>query len=234
MTSRNINIKIRSSIIGVSMGTDRWTPYHDTVHLKRAIMVAICICLSGDKRNYFRWTIVSHMQCWGLLSQSDRRIMDSVGSICFSFWLRQATIQLSVLTQLLYGSQKSYWPHFSLCNTRYIISCCLNIFKINCTLKKLNQSLYRPGQALSVSRLWDSQISRQQHIKVVRLSALRTSRLYPPGNIPGTHFCYWLGTPQDHSQLYQHKSNYPIGSRFSDLPAFGQCLKQLHNCVPTK
>jgi len=23
---------------------------------------------------------------------------------------------------------------------------------------------------------------------VVRLSALRTGRLYPPGNIPGTHF----------------------------------------------
>jgi hypothetical protein len=28
-----------------------------------------------------------------------------------------------------------------------------------------------------------------QHMKVVRLSALCTSHLYPPGNIPGTHFC---------------------------------------------
>ena len=27
------------------------------------------------------------------------------------------------------------------------------------------------------------------HMKVVRLSALRTGRLYPPGNIPGTHLC---------------------------------------------
>jgi hypothetical protein len=27
-----------------------------------------------------------------------------------------------------------------------------------------------------------------RHMKVVRLSALRTSRLYPPGNIPGSHF----------------------------------------------
>jgi hypothetical protein len=26
-------------------------------------------------------------------------------------------------------------------------------------------------------------------MKVVRLSAPRTGRLYPPGNIPGTHFC---------------------------------------------
>jgi hypothetical protein len=28
-----------------------------------------------------------------------------------------------------------------------------------------------------------------RHMKVVRLSALRTGRLYPPRNIPGTHFC---------------------------------------------
>jgi hypothetical protein len=28
-----------------------------------------------------------------------------------------------------------------------------------------------------------------RHTKGVRLSAVRTGRLYPPGNIPGTHFC---------------------------------------------
>jgi len=28
-----------------------------------------------------------------------------------------------------------------------------------------------------------------QHMKVVRLSAHCTGRFYPPGNIPGTHFC---------------------------------------------
>jgi len=28
-----------------------------------------------------------------------------------------------------------------------------------------------------------------RHVKVVRLSALRTGRLSPPGIIPGTHFC---------------------------------------------
>ena len=28
-----------------------------------------------------------------------------------------------------------------------------------------------------------------RHMKVVRLSALSTGRLYHPGNIPGTHFC---------------------------------------------
>jgi len=28
-----------------------------------------------------------------------------------------------------------------------------------------------------------------QHMKVVKLSVLRTGRLYSPGNIPGAHFC---------------------------------------------
>ena len=28
-----------------------------------------------------------------------------------------------------------------------------------------------------------------RHMKVVKLSALRTGRLYLPGNIHGTHFC---------------------------------------------
>jgi hypothetical protein len=28
-----------------------------------------------------------------------------------------------------------------------------------------------------------------RHMKMVRLSALLTGRLYPPGKIPGTHFC---------------------------------------------
>jgi hypothetical protein len=28
-----------------------------------------------------------------------------------------------------------------------------------------------------------------RHMKVVRLSALRTGRVYPRGNIAGTHFC---------------------------------------------
>jgi hypothetical protein len=38
-----------------------------------------------------------------------------------------------------------------------------------------------------------------QHIKVVRLSALGTGRLYTPGNIPGTHSSERLSRPQSHS-----------------------------------
>jgi hypothetical protein len=39
-------------------------------------------------------------------------------------------------------------------------------------------------QEVEASRFQDN-----RPMKVVRLSALRTGRLYPPGNIPGTHFC---------------------------------------------
>ena len=34
-----------------------------------------------------------------------------------------------------------------------------------------------------------------------RLSALRTGRILPPGNSPGTHFCYRLNRPQGHSAI---------------------------------
>jgi hypothetical protein len=43
----------------------------------------------------------------------------------------------------------------------------------------VKQSLYAPGEALRAPEGWGSQIS-SRHMKVVRLSALRTGRLYPP------------------------------------------------------
>ena len=59
-------------------------------------------------------------------------------------------------------------------------------------------------------------------MKVVR-SARRTGRLYPPGNIPGTHFCYRLSRPQGHSVAGRimsiKNSNVTIGNRTCDLPA---------------
>ena len=38
-----------------------------------------------------------------------------------------------------------------------------------------------------------------RHMEVVRLWALRTGRLCPAGNIPGTHFCSRLSRPQGHN-----------------------------------
>ena len=42
----------------------------------------------------------------------------------------------------------------------------------------------REFQEVEAPRFQDS-----RHMKVARLSALRTGRFCPPGNIPGTHFC---------------------------------------------
>jgi len=54
------------------------------------------------------------------------------------------------------------------------------------------------------------------------LSALRTGRLYPPGNIPGTHFCYRLSKPQGHSaagRIMSMKNTIKtIVNRTRDLP----------------
>lgn len=46
--------------------------------------------------------------------------------------------------------------------------------------REVKRSLYSPGQALRVPRSPDN-----QHMKVVRLLALGTCRLYPPRFIPG-------------------------------------------------
>jgi hypothetical protein len=59
-------------------------------------------------------------------------------------------------------------------------------------------------------------------MKVARLSALRTDRLYPPGNTAGTHFCSELSRPQGHStaeRMAMKNSNDTIGNRTRDLPA---------------
>ena len=55
-------------------------------------------------------------------------------------------------------------------------------------------------------------------MKVVRL-ALRTGPVTPPGNIPGTHFCYSLGQPQGHSaagRMSMKNSSDTIGNRTCD------------------
>jgi hypothetical protein len=61
-------------------------------------------------------------------------------------------------------------------------------------------------------------------MKVVRLSALRTGRLYHPGNIPGTHFCWRLSRPQGHSAagriMSMKHANDTIGNRTRGLPTY--------------
>ena len=61
-----------------------------------------------------------------------------------------------------------------------------------------------------------------RHRKVVRLSALRTGRLYHPRNIPGTHFRQGLIRLQGHVVAERitlmKNSNDTIGNRTHDLP----------------
>ena len=76
------------------------------------------------------------------------------------------------------------------------------------------QAYYRPigFQEAEAPRYLD-----KWHMKIVRLPALRTGRLYSPGNIRGIHFCYWLIRPQGHSEagrtMSTKNSSDPIGNR---------------------
>jgi hypothetical protein len=53
---------------------------------------------------------------------------------------------------------------------------------------KVKQSHYKPGGFQEVEAL---RFQDNRHMKVVRLSAIRAGRLYPTGNIPGTHVRGW-------------------------------------------
>jgi hypothetical protein len=58
---------------------------------------------------------------------------------------------------------------------------------VKCTLAKgkaIPLQAWTGPKEVEAPRFLDS-----RHLKVVRLSALRTGRVYSPGNIPGTHFC---------------------------------------------
>ena len=67
-------------------------------------------------------------------------------------------------------------------------------------------------------------------MKVVRLSAQRTGRLYPPGNIPGTHCCQRLNQPQGHNAAGGIVTQSGIEPATFRLVA--QCLNQLRHRVP--
>ena len=67
------------------------------------------------------------------------------------------------------------------------------------------------------TRLRLQEFLNNRHMKVARLPALRTGRLYPPGDIRGTHFCLRLSRLQGHSAAGRIMSvknpNDAIGNR---------------------
>jgi hypothetical protein len=60
------------------------------------------------------------------------------------------------------------------------------------TMWKIKPSYYRAGQALRISVGWDSQISRQSAHEGSKVVSPTQRPPLPPGNIPGTHFCFPL------------------------------------------
>jgi len=102
-----------------------------------------------------------------------------------SFFVSQKTHILHHKTSrlILFNSRLSR-SHTKLVNSYTVWEKCIFFF-----ILRLKQYSCRPGQVLGIPGGWGSQISRHRHMKVVRLTALHTGRLYLPGNIPGTHFC---------------------------------------------
>jgi hypothetical protein len=72
--------------------------------------------------------------------------------------------------------KSGYWNNIDLTNTSATSNACQSI------ITGLNRS--RGFQEFEDPRFQDN-----RHMKVVRLSTLRTGRLYSPGIIPGTYFC---------------------------------------------
>jgi hypothetical protein len=94
-------------------------------------------------------------------------------------------------------------------------------------VRKLNLHSKCCNKSNPITRFQEVEAPRFQdnrHMKVVRLSALRTG-LYSPGIIPGTrtHFSKRLSQPQGHSAagriISMKHSSDTIGNRNRDLPA---------------
>jgi len=78
------------------------------------------------------------------------------------------------------------------------------------------------GRPSGVQEVEATRCQGNLHMKISRMSSLRTGLLYPPGNIPGTHFCYILSRPQDHGA---------VGIEPATLRFVSQCLNQSRHRV---
>jgi len=79
---------------------------------------------------------------------------------------------------------------YFLCRSVFLV-CCYHV-GLSC-LSYTDKGKANPLQACTgpegFQELEAPRFQDNRHMKVVRLSALGIGHLYPPGNIPGTHFC---------------------------------------------
>jgi hypothetical protein len=100
--------------------------------------------------------------------------------------------------------------------------------------RKWNNTLQNKGKANLLQAWRLSKFLDNRHLKVARCSAPRTGRLYPPGNIPGTHFCYRLSRPQGHSTLQNNKDKKDRAPSCNCYSIFlSPCVKKSYLPGPT-
>jgi len=97
----------------------------------------------------------------------------------------------------------------------------LSNWKMDGETLKICRAYYRPIGFLEVE---PSRFLNNQH----RVVSPRQRPSLSQGNIPGTHFCQWLGIPQNHnvagSFMSMKNSSDIIGNRNRDLPACSAVL----------
>ena len=102
-------------------------------------------------------------------------------------------------------------------------------YHVKFNTKFLHKTFKKSSPITDLDRPWGFQeveaprFQDSWHMKVVRLSAVHTGRLYSSGNIPSTHFCYGCVDPRAIIRaegLYQWKnSSDTIGNRTHKPPA---------------
>jgi hypothetical protein len=105
-------------------------------------------------------------------------------------------------------------------------------------------STYVKGKAIPLQALTGPEDSRRVRLPDFKISAHEGGKVVspthrpplPPGTISGTHFCWRLSRPQDHSAAGKimsiKNSNDAIGNRSRDLPVCSSVPQPLRHRVP--